>query len=165
MGTKQSRMTTRFIQSVLFLHLASCGSSFSSTAQQASSSGLPFAISEVTTFDSPWAMAFLPGSRMAIVTEKRGRLWLVDVTSGRKQPVADAPRVVVAGQGGLLDVKLSPTFTSDAQLYLTYSEASPNGGSGLALARARLVRDASGARLQNLSVLWHDPSGGEGGQF
>jgi glucose/arabinose dehydrogenase len=99
------------------------------------------------------------------VTEKPGRIWLVDLGSGRKQPVAGAPRVVLSDQGGLLDVKLAPTFAADNQVYLTYSEPSPGGGSGLALARAELVHGASGARLNRLSVLWHDPAGGEGGQF
>jgi aldose sugar dehydrogenase len=157
-------MARNAVQAVLFLVLASCGAS-SSTSADAPAANPPFTSTEVATFDSPWAMSFLPGSNLAVVTEKPGRLWLVDVTSGRKQPVAGAPRVVVSSQGGLLDVTLSPGFTTDKQVYLTYSEPSPNGGSGLAMARGQLVRDASGARLQNLTVLWHDPAGGEGGQF
>ena len=100
-----------------------------------------------------------------MVTEKPGRIWLVDVSSGRKQAVAGAPRVVVSSQGGLLDAVVSPRFATDGEVYLTYSEPSRNGGSGLALARARLVRSASAAELQNLQVLWRDPAGGEGGQF
>jgi glucose/arabinose dehydrogenase len=110
-------------------------------------------------------MDFLPGSTTAIVTEKPGHVWLVDVKTGAKQPVAGAPRVVVSDQGGLLDVKLSPTFASDAMVYLSYAEPSANGGSGLALARAKLVRAAKGDRLEGMQRLWHDPAGGEGGQF
>jgi aldose sugar dehydrogenase len=72
---------------------------------------------------------------------------------------------VVSDQGGLLDVALSPTFASDKLVYLTYSEPSANGGSGLALARARLGQDGTGARLSQFQLLWHDPAGGEGGQF
>ena len=151
-------------QAVLFLVLASCGAS-SSTSADAPTATPPFTTAAVATFDSPWAMSFLPGSNVAIVTEKPGRIWLVDVASGRKQPIAGAPRVVVSSQGGLLDVQPSPNFAADKQVYLTFSEPSPNGGSGLAMARGKLVRDASGARLQNLTVLWHDPAGGEGGQF
>jgi glucose/arabinose dehydrogenase len=110
-------------------------------------------------------MGFLPGSNMAIVTEKPGRIWLVDLRTGQKQPVSGAPRVVVSNQGGLLDVKQSPTFATDSFVYLTYAEPSPNGGSGLALARAKLVHGAAGARLEGLIVLWRDPEGGLGGQF
>jgi glucose/arabinose dehydrogenase len=154
-------MSKRCIQAALFLTLASCGSPTSSTAQPATGSGQPFVTSSVATFDSPWAMDFLPGSNTAIVTEKPGRIWLVDLKNGQKRAVAGAPKVVVSDQGGLLDVKFSPGFTSDNLVYLTYSEPSASGGSGLALARARLGQD----RLEGLQVLWHDPAGGEGGQF
>ena len=145
----------------VLLAIAAC----SNSAPSVIGSDQQVSVAEVTRFDLPWAMDFLPGSSLAIVTEKRGRIWLVDLSNGRKQPVPGAPRVVVSSQGGLLDVKLSPMFAADSQVYLTYSEPSANGGSGLALARARLVRDSAGARLQDLHVLWHDPAGGEGGQF
>jgi glucose/arabinose dehydrogenase len=158
-------MTRRLLQAALLLVLAACGSSNRGTAQPATSSGHPFAVSEVATFEAPWALAFLPGTNIAIVTEKPGHIWLVDTRTGRKQPVSGAPRVVYFDQGGLLDVVVAPQFASNGQVYLTYSEPSANGGSGLALARARLVRDASGARIDGLQVLWHDPAGGEGGQF
>ena len=147
------------------LVLAACGSSASTTGQASASADPPFVTTPVATFDSPWAMAFLPGSSTAIVTEKPGRIWIVDVNGGRKQPVAGAPNVVVSSQGGMLDVAISPDFAASGQIYLTYSEPSQKGGSGLALARGRLVRDAAGARLQDLTVLWHDPAGGRGGQF
>jgi glucose/arabinose dehydrogenase len=158
-------MTNRLLQAALFLAVASCGNGSSTTAQPTAGSGTAFVSTAVATFDSPWAMDFLPGSTTAIVTEKPGRIWLVDLRSGLKQSVAGAPRVVAAGQGGLLDVRLAPTFAGDGLVYLTYSEPSANGGSGLALARGRLVRDTSGARLDGLQVIWHDPAGGEGGQF
>ncbi|MBP8097683.1 MAG: PQQ-dependent sugar dehydrogenase, partial [Arenimonas sp.] len=40
-------------------------------------SAAPFAITEIATFDSPWAMTFLPDGRL-LVTEKPGRLRLVE---------------------------------------------------------------------------------------
>jgi glucose/arabinose dehydrogenase len=159
-------MNQRQIQVAMLLSLASCGTS--TTAQP--SSERPFTTSAVATFDSPWAMDFLPGSgvpltNVALVTEKPGRIWLVDVATGQKRPVAGAPRVVVSSQGGLLDIVAAPTFAGDPTVYLTYSEPSANGGSGLALARARLVDLATAPRLDGLTVLWHDPAGGRGGQF
>lgn len=157
----------------LCLVVAACGTSASTTKQSGSGDASPaghsidppFATSTVATFDSPWAMAFLPNSMTAIVTEKPGHIWLVDVKTGRKQRVQGVPQVVAKGQGGLLDVALSPTFGADNLVYLTYAEPSSPGGSGLALARAKLVRNGSLARLDGLSVLWRDPAGGEGGQF
>src|SRR5579872_1387732 len=158
-------MKMRLARFGLCLVLAACGTSArtgsQSSAADPASSANPFAITPVATFDAPWAMAFLPGSNLGIVTEKPGHIWLVDVRSGAKQPIAGAPRVVTSEQGGLLDVAVSPTFASDNLVYLTYAEPSTNGGSGLALGRVRLVRGASAAALQGLSVLWHDPEGGK----
>jgi glucose/arabinose dehydrogenase len=110
-------------------------------------------------------MAFLPGTTTALVTEKPGHLWLIDVRNGAKQDVAGAPHTVDKAQGGLLDVVLSPTFASDGLIYLTFSESSANGGRGLALERAKLIRDGGGARLDNPQVIWRDPAGGSGGQY
>jgi len=165
-------MSVRLIQACLLLAVAACGASGPTSAQSgnieaapAAKSGPPFRVAEVATFDSPWAIAFLPGSTTALVTEKPGRIWLIDVANGRKQAVAGAPNVVVSSQSGLLDIAPSPRFASDGLVYVTYSQNSPNGGSGLALARAKLVREGGPARLAGLRVLWHDPAGGRGGQF
>jgi glucose/arabinose dehydrogenase len=165
-------MSARVIQASLLLVLAACGTSDPSSAQSGSNeaapateSGPPFRVAEVATFNSPWAIAFLPGSTTALVTEKLGKIWLVDVANGRKQPVSGAPEVVVSSQGGLLDIAPSPQFESNGLVYLTYSEPSQNGGSQLALNRGKLVREGGMARLEGLSVLWHDPAGGRGGQF
>ncbi|HXS49118.1 MAG TPA: PQQ-dependent sugar dehydrogenase [Sphingomicrobium sp.] len=169
-------MNFRLMQFAALLVLAACGSSAPTSAQNSGSSdgpanltptAPPFSSTPVATFDNPWAMAFVPGTMMAIVTEKPGRVWLVDTANGRKEPVNGVPTVQQAGtsgQGGLLDVVVSPHFAQDGFVYLTYSEPSGNGGSGLALARARLTRGAA-ATLQHLRVIWRDPAGGEGGQF
>ena len=138
--------------------LAACGASSQSPAQSADP---PFVVTPVASFDSPWALAFLPGGTQALVTETAGKIWLVDTNNGRKQPVSGAPRVRAGGQGGLLDIVLSPHFSSDRMVYLTYSEPSPAGGSGLALARASF----GGSKLTGLQVIWRDPEGGSGGQF
>jgi len=156
-------MTPRLMQAALVLVLGSCGTS-PSRGTTPHSADPPFTVSEVAKFDSPWAMDFLPSGDMALVTEKPGRIWLIDVGTGAKQAVSGVPKVVVSSQGGLLDVAASPTFASDAQIYLTYAEPSSNGGSGLALARAQLVRGTAPA-LRGLTVLWRDPLGGQGGQF
>ena len=129
---------------------------------QASESSLPFTMTQVATFNLPWRIAFLPDGRM-LITEKGGALWLVTQT-GEKAPIANVPAVVAHGQGGLLGVFASPHYASDHLVYLTYAE--PNeGGSSLALARATLSPGKDGASLQNLKVIWHDATGGEGGQF
>jgi glucose/arabinose dehydrogenase len=124
---------------------------------------LPFTMTEVTTFTAPWRLAFLPDGRM-IITEKGGQIWIV-TQKGDKTPVANVPKVVWKGQGGLLGVFLAPTYAKDHMVYLTYSEPQAVGGSSLAMARAKLNLTAGKEGLDDLKVLWRDPEGGEGGQF
>src|SRR3954465_7799531 len=109
----------------------------------------PFRVEEMGRFDSPWALAFLPGEMAALVTEKGGRLQLWR-RGAANMPVAGVPAVAAGGQGGLLDVVLSPRFAADNLVSLPYSEPSPRGGSGLALARGRLMRDGASARLDGV---------------
>ncbi|HQZ38000.1 MAG TPA: PQQ-dependent sugar dehydrogenase [Vicinamibacterales bacterium] len=123
---------------------------------------LPFTMTEVATFQLPWRLAFLPDGRM-IVTEKVGRLWLV-TQQGQKTPVDNVPAVLHQGQGGMLGVFLSPHYAADHSVYLTYSEPG-EGGSGLTLARARLVTGEGAASLEGLEVLWRQMPKGRGGQF
>lgn len=152
------------IQGVLLLLLASCGSWPSASAGEPSPS-TPFTMAQVATFDSPWAMDFIPGRPFALVTEKAGRVWWIDLTNGRKIPVSGVPEVVMTSQGGLLDIKVSRNFTTDSLVYLTYSEHSKNGGNSLALAHAHFIRTQDGGALHQVEVIWRDSAGGEGGQF
>src|SRR5690349_19476737 len=126
---------------------------------------LPFTMTQVTTFNLPWRIAFLPDGRM-LVTEKVGPVWLV-TQQGVKTPVRNVPRVVARGQGGMLGVYVSPNYATDHNVYLTYSEPADSGmsGSSLALARAQLSFGDSAASLDGLQVIWRDGSRGQGGQF
>ncbi len=133
-----------------------------SAGNQKSDSNLPFAMKQVASFNLPWRIAFLPDARM-LITEKVGPLWLV-TQQGAKTPVANVPTVVYGGQGGMLGVYVSPHYATDHNVYLTYSEPH-DGGSSLALARARLALDGSSAKLEGLQVIWRDGAGGRGGQF
>ena len=117
---------------------------------QAPEASVPFKLTQITTFNLPWRLAFLPDGRM-LVTEKVGPVWLV-TQQGAKLPVANVPAVAYGGQGGMLGVFLSPHYATDHNVYLTYSEPGEYG-SGLALARAKLSLTANGASLDGLQVL------------
>ncbi len=123
---------------------------------------LPFTMTEVATFKLPWRIAFLPDGRM-LVTEKVGPVWLV-TQKGEKTPVENVPPVLYQGQGGMLGVFLSPHYATDHNVYLTYAEPG-EGGSSLALARARLAIAADKVSLDGLQVLWRQMPKGRGGQF
>lgn len=90
----------------------------------------------------PWAVAFLPDGRM-LVTEKPGRLRFVTANGAISPPIDGVPAVFSKGQGGLLDVALSPSFATDRLVYLSYAEATESGDlAGTAVARGRLEGDA-----------------------
>ncbi|HEX6831707.1 MAG TPA: PQQ-dependent sugar dehydrogenase, partial [Methyloceanibacter sp.] len=74
-----------------------------------------------TGLSHPWGLAFLPDGRM-LVTERTGTLRLVSKDGKLSPPLSGVPQVVVAGQGGLLDVAIDPDFKSNNLVYLTYSE-------------------------------------------
>ncbi len=123
----------------------------------------PFTVTKVAAFNLPWRIAFLPDGRM-LITEKVGPVWLV-TQAGARTPVANVPEVLARGQGGMLGVFLSPHDATDHFVYLTYAEPG-DGGSSLALARARLSLGKDGsASLDGLEVLWRQMPRGGGGQF
>lgn len=130
--------------------------------EQRSDSNLPFALTQVTTLNLPWRIAFLPDGRM-LITEKVGPVWLV-TQKGEKTEVANVPAVLYGGQGGMLGVFTSPRYATDRYVYLTYSEPG-DGGSSLALARAELSISGDKASLDRLEVLWRQMPKGKGGQF
>lgn len=105
-------------------------------APETASGQLPFTVTPVATFDSPWAMTFLPDGRL-LVTEKAGQLLLVSADGKSKTPVANVPAVDSEGQGALMDIVLHPQFAQNRTVYLSYSEAR-GGTKGVALARATL---------------------------
>ena len=60
----------------------------------------------------PWGMAFLPDGRL-LVSEREGRLRLVDRDGTLSNPLANVPPVRAKGQGGLLDVALHPHYETN----------------------------------------------------
>lgn len=115
-----------------------------SSAPSATTEAQPFKIEEVATFDSPWAMTFLPDGR-ALVTEKTGRLILfapnaksTDWDGKVTVQIPDGPKADREGQGALMDVVLHPQFAKNGIVYLSWSEKGP-GGKGVALGMGRLV--------------------------
>ena len=85
----------------------------------------------------PWGLAFLPDGRM-LVTERPGRLRIVEKDGSLSAPLAGVPAVAAQGQGGLLDVALAPDFARSRTIYLSYAEPGDGGTAGTSVARARL---------------------------
>ena len=147
---------------LLLSFVATTAAAQTNAGSQPSEPSLPFTMTQVATFRLPWRVAFLPDGRM-LITEKVGPLWLV-TQQGEKTPIANVPAVLSQGQGGMLGVFVSPNYSTDHSVYLTYSEPGENGSS-LALARAKLTISNGAASFDGLHVIWRDGARGRGGQF
>ena len=90
--------------------------------------------------DHPWSIAFVSQTQ-ALVTEKPGRLSLLDTESGDLTVITGTPEVLYSGQGGLQDVVLHPDFDTNQLVYLSWSKGEVRDNT-LALGRGRLVGDA-----------------------
>ncbi|MCP3869766.1 MAG: PQQ-dependent sugar dehydrogenase [Gammaproteobacteria bacterium] len=96
----------------------------------------------------PWGHAFLPDGRI-LVTERSGRLRIVEKGVLNPEPIDGLPRVTVSGQGGLLDITLHPDYPKNGWIYFSYVGSGP-GGKGTEVARARLT----GNELSDLEILF-----------
>ena len=102
--------------------------------------------------EHPWSVAFLPQGRF-LVTERPGRMRVIEADGRLGAPLAGLPDIAAAGQGGLLDVMLDANFARNRTLFFCFSEPAANGrGNSTALARATLSEDR--ASLQNLQVIF-----------
>lgn len=106
--------------------------------------------------ERPWAVEPLPNGDF-LVTEKPGRMRIISSRGGVGQPIGGLlpvgsggvsaasaqgglPPITARGQGGLLDVALSPNFARDRTIFWSFSEQR-EGGSGTSVARGVLIED------------------------
>lgn len=101
----------------------------------------------------PWAIAFLPDGR-ALVTERRGRLRLVEGDHMLDEPIAGVPDVAFGGHSGLLDVLVDRDFPKTRRLFLSFMHDGPNG-STIRIVRARL----EGKALEDKKVIFESRPG------
>ena len=105
---------------------------------------------------NPWSLAFLPDNRM-LVTERPGRLRIVDAEGKLSEPIKGLPRISARGQGGLLDVVLDPGFAQNRIIYLSFAEDRGDGRNGTSVARGRLSQD--GTALADIQIIFRqEPS-------
>ncbi len=98
---------------------------------------------------NPWALAFLPDGRM-LVTERAGRLRIVEAGGRVSEPLAGLPPIAGTGQCGLLDVIVHPDHANNQLVFYTFAEPGENGTNGTAVGRAKLV----GNRLVDAKTLF-----------
>ncbi len=138
--------------------LASCGPVSGPTKAGAGASSVaatveseaPFTITTIASFDEPWALEIIPGSPYILVTEKKGRIKLLEQGGEVIDIPAPAP-VAYGGQGGMGDIVLAPDFATSKRIY--YSMAAPGEGDtrGAAVGYATLNMDGT---LTDGMVFW-----------
>ena len=134
------------------LLVASAAATTATTATTAAAADLkPVTVARGLVY--PWAIAFLPDGRM-LVTEKPGRMRIVDTHGRVSPPLAGVPPVANVGQCGLLDVALDPKFGDNRIVYWTFAEPGPGGVNSTAVARGRLEGTAGGERLADVRVIF-----------
>jgi len=84
----------------------------------------------------PWGMVFLSSDKL-LITERSGSILILDLKKHRKTKLKNTPDVMVDGQGGMLDVALSPDYKTSGWIYFTYVKEVSNEGVTV-LARAKL---------------------------
>lgn len=162
----RTRARTRVLLIALTVIAMACSRSLDSEAQ-AIKSPTPQSTPNVLRTETvasglvhPWGLAFLPDGRM-LVTERPGRLRIVESNGTLSAPISGVPAVLAQGQGGLLDVALDADFASNQLVYLTYAEPG-EGGAGTAAARGRL----NGNALVDVQVIYRQrPKLSGGGHF
>lgn len=86
--------------------------------------------------EEPWAIDFI-SPQIAIVTEKPGKLRIINNGHLEKEAVKGTPIVRNAGQGGLLDVAIDPDYKNNGWIYLTFSH-DINGNGMTKLVRGKI---------------------------
>lgn len=102
-------------------------------------SGVQMVVEELATgLRNPWGVEVLPDGYL--ISERDGDLRIL--RDGRvADPIKGLPKILVQGQGGLLDVALAEDFSTSRVVYFTYAKPMPGDQSATAAARAVLSMD------------------------
>ncbi|WP_293810643.1 PQQ-dependent sugar dehydrogenase [uncultured Bosea sp.] len=130
-------MQNRIMRIAASIAILAISSVTASAQKRYPSSAGELSVETVTSgLEHPWGLAFLPDGRM-LVTERPGRLRLVEADGKLSRPIAGLPSVMARGQGGLLGIALDPAFAQNRLVYVSFAEPR-SGGNGTSVARGRL---------------------------
>jgi len=88
-------------------------------------------ISKITNLEDPWGSTFVNNKEL-IITEKIGKIKLVNIETGKVNEINHNINFLVDGQGGLLDV-----IYKDQYVWVSYSEDRGSGKSNTSIARGK----------------------------
>jgi aldose sugar dehydrogenase len=125
------------------------GVSVVSDPGEAGESPVAVTVTEVATgLSFPWGAAFLPDGRL-LVTERDGRLRVIENGVLRAAPISGVPAVLADGQGGLFDVAVHPQFAENQLIYLSFA-AGTSRANRTTLIRARF----DGTALSDVTTIF-----------
>jgi glucose/arabinose dehydrogenase len=109
-----------------------------------------FALEEIIgkNLSIPWGLAFLPNGDL-LVTDKSGKLF--QLSKGVITNIEGLPKIIVKGQGGLMEVVVHPKFSSNSLIYISYADGETSSMVNTTIARAELKN----GKLQNLKKIVH----------
>ncbi len=87
--------------------------------------------------DVPWSFCFLPDGRI-LVTERAGRLRVIENGKLRPEAISGLPPVVVKDEAGLMSVVAHPDFSRNGWIYLSFSDPGAGATAMTKIVRARL---------------------------
>jgi len=103
-----------------------------------------------SNLSSPWGITVLPDGRL-LITEKGGTMRIATTSGTLGGPITGLPPVNPAGQGGLLGVRIDPSFSANRMVYWVFSESTADGNL-TSVAKGRLSQDE--ARIENPTVIY-----------
>ncbi len=112
---------------------------------------------------SPWAIAIEPNSGDIIITEKAGRVLRFNLTTRELSLIGEIKNATVFGQGGLMDIAISPDFPQTSTVYFTYAKPLDNGVT-TALAKAKLNTGSEQWQLADFKELFTSKPASDSGR-
>jgi glucose/arabinose dehydrogenase len=106
--------------------------------------------------EHPWSIAFL-GDRTILVTERPGRLRIIDHDGLRPEEIKGVPEVLTGGHAGLFDIALDPNFVHNRHLYISYVHGTVEAAT-VRVMRARFT----GTSLVDRWVIYETPRSAAG---
>lgn len=106
----------------------------------------------LTGYEIIWGFDFLPNGDM-IFTEKRGKIYRS--TGSVVTELTGLPSVRSSGQGGLMDVRVHPDYSSNGWVYVSYAATATNGTGELRVIRFKIA----GNTIQNIETVFQTGGG------
>jgi len=78
----------------------------------------------VTGLDKPWDVTWTPDGHMLFTENNTGDIWVED--GGSAAPVHTLSDLASSGEGGLMGITLSPTFSADHYVFVCYTSTAPD---------------------------------------